>query len=101
MSPGPRRERLEAYMGLAGAAGTPWFAWSFLLATYPSLPPVAELDSDLWAYLLNRVLGISLVLEGIYLTLAIVLKRNRMAFSIVLISALYLILAVYWRWEWL
>ena len=101
MSPGPRRERLEAYMGLAVAAGTPWFAWSFLLATYPSLPPVADLDSDLWAYLLNRVLGISLVLEGIYLTLAIVLKRYRMAFSIVLISALYLILAVYWRWEWL
>jgi hypothetical protein len=29
------------------------------------------------------------------------LKRYRMAFSIVLISALYLILAVYWRWEWL
>jgi hypothetical protein len=101
MSPGPRRERLEAYMGLAVAAGTPWFAWSFLLATYPSLPPVAELDSDLWAYLLNRVLGISLVLEGIYLTLAIALKRYRMAFNIVLISALYLILAVYWRWEWL
>jgi len=66
MSPGPRRERLEAYMGLAVAAGTPWFAWSFLLATYPNLPPVAELDSDLWAYLLNRVLGISLVLEGIF-----------------------------------
>ena len=101
MSPGPRRERLEAYMGLAVAAGTPWFAWSFLLATYPSLPPVAELDSDLWAYLLNRVLGISLVLEGIYLTLAIVLKRYRMAFSMVLISAVYLIVAVYWRWEWL
>ena len=101
MSPGPRRERLEAYMGLAVAAGTPWFAWSFLLATYPSLPPVAELDSDLWAYLLNRVLGISVVLEGIYLTLAIVLKRYRMAFNIVLISALYLILAVYLRWEWL
>jgi hypothetical protein len=88
-------------MGLAVAAGTPWFAWSFLLATYPNLPPVSELDSDLWAYLLNRVLGISVVLEGIYLTLAIVLKRYRMAFSIVLISALYLILAVYWRWEWL
>ncbi len=101
MSPGPRRERLEGYMGLAVAAGTPWFAWSFLLATYPTLPPVAELDSDLWAYLLNRVLGISLVLEGIFLTLAIVLKRYRMAFSMVLISALYLILAVYWRWEWL
>ena len=101
MSPGPRRERLESYMGFAVAAGTPWFAWSFLLATYPNLPPVAELDSDLWAYLLNRVLGISLVLEGIFLTLAIVLKRYRMAFSLVLISALYLIVAVYWRWEWL
>ena len=92
---------LERKVGLAVAAGTPWFAWSFLLATYPSLPPVADLDSDLWAYLLNRVLGISVVLEGIYLTLAIVLKRYRMAFNIVLISALYLILAVYWRWEWL
>ena len=66
MSPSPRRDRLEGYMGLAVAAGTPWFAWSFLLATYPNLPPVAELDSDLWAYLLNRVLGISLVLEGIF-----------------------------------
>ena len=101
MSPGPRRDRLEAYMGMAVAAGTPWFAWSYLLATYPALPPVAELDSDLWAYLLNRVLGISVVLEGIYLTLAIVLKRYRMALNIVVISFVYLAAAIYWRWEWL
>lgn len=101
MSPGPRRDRLEAYMGMAVAAGTPWFAWSYLLATYPALPPVAELDSDLWAYLLNRVLGISVVLEGIYLILAIALKRYRMAFNIVVISILYLAAAIYWRWEWL
>jgi len=101
MSPGPRRDRLEAYMGMAVAAGTPWFAWSYLLATYPALPPVAELDSDLWAYLLNRVLGISVVLEGICLTLAIALKRYRMAFNIVVISVVYLAAAVYWRWEWL
>ncbi len=101
MSPGPRRDRLEAYMGMAVAAGTPWFAWSYLLATYPGLPSVAELDSDLWAYLLNRVLGISVVLEGIYLTLAIILKRYRMAFNIVVISAVYLATAIYWRWEWL
>ena len=101
MSPGLRRDRLEAYMGMAVAAGTPWFAWSYLLATYPALPPVAELDSDLWAYLLNRVLGISVVLEGIYLTLAIVLKRYRMAFNIVVISFVYLAAAIYWRWEWL
>ena len=101
MSPGPRRDRLEAYMGMAVAAGTPWFAWSYLLATYPALPPVAELDSDLWAYLLNRVLGISVVLEGIYLTLAISLKRYRMAFNIVVISFVYLAAAIYLRWEWL
>ena len=101
MSPGPRRDRLEAYMGMAVAAGTPWFAWSYLLATYPALPPVAELDSDLWAYLLNRVLGISVVLEGIYLTLAIALKRYRMVFNIVVISFVYLAAAIYWRWEWL
>ena len=101
MSPGPRRDRLEAYMGMAVDAGTPWFAWSYLLATYPALPPVAELDSDLWAYLLNRVLGISVVLEGIYLTLAIALKRYRMAFNIVVISFVYLAAAIYWRWEWL
>ena len=101
MSPGLRRDRLEAYMGMAVAAGTPWFAWSYLLATYPGLPSVAELDSDLWAYLLNRVLGISVVLEGIYLTLAIILKRYRMAFNIVVISAVYLATAIYWRWEWL
>jgi hypothetical protein len=88
-------------MGMAVAAGTPWFAWSYLLATYPALPPVAELDSDLWAYLLNRVLGISVVLEGIYLTLAIALKRYRMAFNIVVISFVYLAAAIYWRWEWL
>ena len=101
MSPGPRRDRLEAYMGMAVAAGTPWFAWSYLLATYPALPPVSELDSDLWAYLLNRVLGISVVLEGIYLTLAIALKRYRMALNIVVISFVYLAAAIYWRWEWL
>jgi hypothetical protein len=101
MSPGPRRDRLEAYMGLLVAAGTPWFAWSYLLATYPGLPPVAELDSDLWAYLLNRVLAISVVLEGAYLTLALSLKRYRMAFYIVLISLIYIITVVYWRWEWL
>jgi hypothetical protein len=88
-------------MGMAVAAGTPWFAWSYLLATYPALPPVAELDSDLWAYLLNRVLGISVVLEGIYLTLAIALKRYRMALNIVVISFVYLAAAIYWRWEWL
>lgn len=101
MSPGPRRDRLEAYMGMAVAAGTPWFAWSYLLATYPNLPPVAELDSDLWAYLLNRVLGISVVMEGTYLVLALALKRYRMAFNIVLISIIYLAAAIYWRWEWL
>jgi hypothetical protein len=101
MSPGPRRERLEAYMGLLVAAGTPWFAWSYLMATYPGLPSVAELDSDLWAYLLNRVLAISVVLEGLYLTLALTLKRYRMALSIVLISLFYIITAIYWRWEWL
>lgn len=101
MSPGPRRDRLEAYMGMAVAAGTPWFAWSYLLATYPALPPVTELDSDLWAYLLNRVLGISVVLEGIYLVLALALKRYRMAFNIVVISVVYLAAAIYWRWEWL
>jgi hypothetical protein len=101
MSPGPRRERLEAYMGVLVAAGTPWFAWSYLLATYPGLPPVAELDSDLWAYLLNRVLAISVILESVYLTLALSLKRYRMAFNIVLISLFYIITAIYWRWEWL
>lgn len=101
MSPGPRRERLEAYMGLLVAAGTPWFAWSYLLATYPGLPPVAELDSDLWAYLLNRVLAISVILEGVYLTLALSLKRYRMALNIVVISIVYIALAIYWRWEWL
>jgi hypothetical protein len=88
-------------MGLAIAAGTPWFAWSYLLATYPDVPAVADLDSDLWAYLLNRVLAISVVLEGIYLVLALSLKRYRMAFSIVLVSALYIITAIIWRWEWL
>jgi hypothetical protein len=88
-------------MGMAVAAGTPWFAWSYLLATYPGLPSVTELDSDLWAYLLNRVLGISVVLEGIYLVLALALKRYRMAFNIVVISLVYLAAAIYWRWEWL
>jgi len=29
------------------------------------------------------------------------LKRYRMALNIVLISVLYLVAAIYWRWEWL
>ena len=62
---------------------------------------MAELDSDLWAYLLNRVLAISVILEGVYLTLALSLKRYRMALNIVLISLFYIITAIYWRWEWL
>jgi hypothetical protein len=47
------------------------------------------------------VLAISVILEGIYLTLALSLKRYRMAFNIVLISLIYIITAIYWRWEWL
>ena len=93
MSPGPRRERLEAYMGVLVAAG---------IDTLEDMRKlVAEIDSDLWAYLLNRVLAISVILEGVYLTLALSLKRYRMAFNIVLISLFYIITAIYWRWEWL
>jgi len=77
-----------------------------LIALKPSglsviLSKNGELDSDLWAFLLNRVLAISVVLEGAYLTLALSLKRYRMAFNIVLISLFYIITAITWRWEWL
>ena len=49
-------------MGAVIAGGTPWFIWAYLQATYPDLPPISEIDPDLWAYLLNRVLIFSILI---------------------------------------
>jgi len=101
MSPGPRRDQLEAWMGAVIAGGTPWFIWAYLQATYPDLPPVAEIDPDLWAYLLNRVLIFSILIEFTYLIFGVMLRRYELVKMILIISALYSMVALYYRWEWL
>ncbi|HBJ71291.1 MAG TPA: hypothetical protein DDY62_02800 [Cryomorphaceae bacterium] len=101
MSPGPRRDRLEAWMGAVIAGGTPWFIWAFLQATYPDLPPVSEIDPDLWAFLLNRVLVFSILIELSYLIIGVMLRRYKLVKMILIISALYSSVALYYRWEWL
>ncbi|HAG06211.1 MAG TPA: hypothetical protein DCG68_05035 [Cryomorphaceae bacterium] len=101
MSPGPRRDRLEAWMGAVIAGGTPWFIWAFLQATYPDLPPVSEIDPDLWAFLLNRVLVFSILIELSYLIIGVMLRRYELVKMILIISALYSSVALYYRWEWL
>ena len=101
MSHGPRRDRLEAWMGAVIAGGTPWFIWAFLQATYPDLPPVSEIDPDLWAFLLNRVLVFSILIELSYLIIGVMLRRYELVKMILIISALYSSVALYYRWEWL
>ncbi len=101
MSPGPRRDRLEAWMGALIAAGTPWFIWAFLHATYPDLPPISEIDPDLWGYLLNRVLIFSILIEFTYVIIGVMMRRYQLVKMILIISALYAITALYFRWEWL
>jgi len=101
MSPGPRRDRLEAWMGAVIAGGTPWFIWAFLQATFPDLPPVSEIDPDLWAFLLNRVLVFSILIELSYLIIGVMLRRYKLVKMILIISALYSSVALYYRWEWL
>lgn len=101
MSPGPRRNQLEALMGAIIAGGTPWFIWAYLQATYPNLPPVAQIDPDLWAYLLNRVLIFSILIEFSYVIVGVMLQRYQLVKMILVISALYSLVALYYRWEWL
>ncbi len=88
-------------MGAVIAGGTPWFIWAFLQATYPDLPPVSEIDPDLWAFLLNRVLVFSILIELSYLIIGVMLRRYKLVKMILIISALYSSVALYYRWEWL
>jgi len=88
-------------MGAVIAGGTPWFIWAYLQATYPDLPPVSEIDQDLWAYLLNRVLIFSILIEFNYLIIGVMLRRYELVKMILIISALYSMIALYYRWEWL
>jgi hypothetical protein len=88
-------------MGAVIAGGTPWFIWAYLQATYPDLQPVSEIDPDLWAYLLNRVLIFSILIEFTYLIIGVMLRRYELVKMILIISALYSMIALYYRWEWL
>ena len=88
-------------MGAVIAGGTPWFIWAFLQATYPDLPHVSEIDPDLWAFLLNRVLVFSILIELSYLIIGVMLRRYKLVKMILIISALYSSVALYYRWEWL
>ena len=101
MSPGPRRDRLEALMGAVIAGGTPWFVWAYLHATYPDLPSVSEIDPDLWTYLLNRVLIFSILIEFTFVIVGVLMRRQRLVRMILAISALYAAIALFYRWEWL
>jgi len=101
MSPGPRRDKLEALMGAVIAGGTPWFVWAYLQATYPDLPPVAEIDPDLWTYLLNRVLIFSILIEFTFVIVGVMMQRRRLVRMSLAISALYAAIALFYRWEWL
>ncbi|HAB31339.1 MAG TPA: hypothetical protein DCL07_01550 [Cryomorphaceae bacterium] len=101
MSPGPRRNQLEAWMGAIIAGGTPWFIWAYLHATYPALPPVEKIDPDLWGYLLNRVLIFSILIEFSYVIIGVMLRRYELVKMILIISALYAAVGLYYRWEWL
>ena len=88
-------------MGAVIAGGTPWFIWAYIQATYPDLQPVSEIDPDLWAYLLNRVLIFYILIEFTYLIIGVMLRRYELVKMILIISALYSMIALYYRWEWL
>lgn len=88
-------------MGAVIAGVTPWFVWAYLQATYPDLPPVAEIDPDLWTYLLNRVLIFSILIEFTFVIVGVMMQRRRLVRMILAISALYAAIALFYRWEWL
>jgi hypothetical protein len=101
MSPSPKREKFEAFLGAIIAGGTPWFVWAYLQALYPDLPEVGQIDPDLWAYLLQRVLLFSVLIEFSFVVIAMLMRRRKMVRMILTISAMYLLIALYYRWEWL
>jgi hypothetical protein len=88
-------------MGFVISTGTPLFIWTILLATYPELPSVKNIDTDLWSYLLFRVILFSVLLVFSFIVISALLKRYLMMKVMVLISLIYLILYLYFRWEWL
>jgi len=101
MSPGPRRDKLEALMGAVIAGGTPWFVWAYLHVTFPEIPMVEGIGPDLWTYLLNRVLLFSFLIDLVFLIIGMRLGRKKFVQALVAVSGLYLVIALYYRWEWL
>ena len=88
-------------MGFVISTGTPLFIWTILLATYPELPSVKNIDTDLWSYLLFRVILFSVLLVFSFIVISALLKRYLMVKVMILISSIYLSLYIYFRWEWL
>ena len=88
-------------MGFVIAAGTPFFIWTYMSAAYPALPSVNNIDTDLWSFLLKRVLLFSTLIEFCFLLLSFFLQRFVMLKTILSVSAIYLIVALHFRWEWL
>ena len=95
------RSLLEGLMGFVISTGTPLFIWTILLATYPELPSVKNIDTDLWSYLLFRVILFSVLLVFSFIVISALLKRYLMVKVMILVSSIYLILYLYFRWEWL
>ena len=104
MSP-KMRNRFDTILGFLVASLTPLAMWVYLRAVFPDLPEfetIAEEKPDtLMSFLLNRILMFSVLIQLPLLVLAVFLKRYEMARIMVIIGAVYAIVALIWRWQWL
>ena len=96
-----KRAGWETTVGVVVGLLTPWFAWAVIQKIYPDLPPVASIESDLWAFLLLRLLTLGVLINaGLFVT-ALAAKREGMALGLLTASILYVLGVVLWKWSWL
>jgi hypothetical protein len=101
MSPERTRNRMELWLGGGIAALTPLAVWSYLYRAYPDLPPLVGMHPDLLSYLLNKVLMFTFLIEVPFFVVFVLMHRMKMVKMMLIVSAMYAIIAIVWRWEWL
>ncbi len=56
---------------------------------------------DLLSYLLNKVLMFTFLIEVPFFVVFVLMHRMKMVKMMLIVSAMYAIIAIVWRWEWL
>jgi len=72
-----------------------------LYRAYPDLPPLVGMHPDLLSYLLNKVLMFTFLIEVPFFVVFVLMHRMKMVKMMLIVSAMYAITAIVWRWEWL